>query len=148
MKRLRFTGLALIGAAAMAMVLTGALVEAADLKGEFRFVATDIRTVDGQPGVIKYCSEFGTITFDGKGNAATGSQDRCVTHPGALTTETRNSSFTYSVEPDGIVQLAEISDPSSITYCQLVDSGKMLLCDAYGRTDPSLLHWQAIAVMK
>lgn len=146
MKRVRFTGIAVIWVAAIALAFGGTLAEAGNLKGEFSFVVSDTRADDISLEVT-YCSVFGTLTFNGTGNANVVSTDRCVVAGGTPSTTSHASTFTYTVDPDGTVLLTEEQDPSSITHCKLTGSGKILLCDASGR-DSSVLQWHAIAVMK
>jgi len=147
MKRVHSTGIVVIWVAAIALVFGGTLAEAGNLKGEFSFVALDTRADDITLDVT-YCSMFGTLTFDGTGNANAVSTDRCVEAGGTLSIIPRTSTFTYTADPDGTVLLTEIGDPASITHCKLTGSGKILLCDASERDDPSILQWHAIAVMK
>jgi hypothetical protein len=144
MRRLLFTGIFLIGVAAIALVFAGTLAEAGSLKGEFRYMTSEARLFNNSLDVT-YCSEIGTITFNGMGNARVVSKDRCIVIGHNPTSTERESDFIYTVDPKGNVTIAEADDPSSITHCQLVDSGKMLLCDAEGK-DASVLQWNAIAV--
>lgn len=145
MKRACLTGIVVIWVAAIALVFGGTLAEAGNLKGEFNFVVSQARLVDSSL-VVSYCSEFGTITFDGKGTATVVSTDRCiVAGEDPDPPITRNSTFAYTVYPDGTVLIEEVDEDT--THCMLTGSGKILLCDASGR-DRSVLQWHAIAVMK
>ena len=146
MKRVHRRGIVALGLAALLLTLASPNAQAATLKGEFRFIVTDVRLDDG---VLTYCTGSGTITFiQGTTTASVLSTDRCVV-PGyeAIVYEGPAKIFTYTINANDDLYLTEPGPTPETTHCRIADSGKMFLCDSLGRGN-SILMWQAVAVQK
>ncbi len=114
----------------------------ADLSGSYFFVNMETREEEvGGSIVPDRCSGFGTITFDGAGNATLIGTRRCSVS-GTFANDASN--FTYTVSPEGGVLLTE-EDYTDSTHCQIVNKGGMLLCDGVYRNE-SIYSWIAIGV--
>ena len=109
-------------------VVAGGTFDARDLDGTYYYVTTQVREEtlpgDTDPSVV-YCSGYGTLTFDGVGNANGMGTDRCSLL--GLSTEALN--FTYVVDPDGSVIVTNTNNQMDTTHCQIVNKGRMLMCD-------------------
>lgn len=97
----------------------------ASLEGEWHFTLVEIAVTE--EGLTIYCNGYGRIVFDGAGAAE-------ITQGAGLCTDgdpaVVPSSFTYSVEPDGAVEI--VDEAGGLNHCQLADKGLLLLCDGSG----------------
>ena len=110
-----------------------------DLDGTYYFVTTEIR--DEGSGIIEHCSGNGTVTFDGAGGAIITEVKRCE----GLTESFDPFDVTYTVSPEGEVLLREV-DLSGPTHCQILNKGRILLCDGSTRDIPPIVSLTGILV--
>ena len=108
-----------------------------DLDGTYYYTLCEVR---GDVVPLDYCDEYGTITFDGEGNAvATGTRKCSTTGPA-----TQTNYFTYTVSPSGEVLITEVGFPLP-TRGQIVDKGRMILVDGTTR-EPFIYIQHGVAV--
>ena len=104
-----------------------------DLQGTYHFTVAEIR-VDGAD--LQYCDSYGTIYFDGVGNAASLTPIRkCILHPSgfAQIDENEEGFFDYEVLPNGEFVLYELDDMGLRngydTHGRITQKGKLLIVD-------------------
>ncbi len=143
MKRtlLMFTAVVVMGFVSLFAVQmsaeAGKAYDNGDLKGTYYAVTIQVRM---EGALVSYCSGYGTITFDGIGSGTADGTDRCTVTGVTHDTWIHN----YSVYPDGRMLMWEVTDPADITHCQIVNNGRMLLCD--GTSQQESLSFQATMV--
>ena len=97
-----------------------------DLLGTYHYVSTTVQQVRGNTvvdGKIEFCSESGTITFDGRGTARVNGTQRCNAD-----VEIEKNLNHYSVYPDGSFEIWNVDYPETVTHCQIAN-GDTILCD-------------------
>lgn len=99
----------------------------ASLRGTYHFNLVEIRALGAG---VDYCDSFGTLTFDGAGNAV-GSSTRNCSSTGSATS---SGPFTYLVMPSGDFGLTEVGSVE-VTHGQILQNRKLLLIDGTTRTD-------------
>jgi len=104
-----------------------------DLKGIYHYIVSEIRV---KAPDVEYCTQHGSIDFDGSGFAElTTSVRKCTLHP-AGTTEVdldEVGEFHYQVFANGEVLLIELDDfgveTTYVTHGRILQKGKLLLFD-------------------
>ena len=113
-----------------------------DLDGSYYYTMTQVRDVWDSPPDIEHCSGWGTIEFYGDGTAVIAGWDRC----GGEEPRWNSKPHDYSVTPDGevIISLPPPDDLDPV-HCQILDNGKMLMCDGVLST-PDVHSFHAVGV--
>lgn len=144
MKMLR----AFVSALALLMAAAPALAKPftnADLNGTYLFILTQIRTefVAGSP-VTNYCENAGTLTFDGAGTLTVSSTRRCS----ATGTVADAGTFVYAVNADGSFLVDDTLAFGDPVHGQIVERGASLLLDGTARTNPQVMIFHGVAMMR
>jgi len=125
--------------------------KAKDLKGTYHYIVSEIRV---QAPDIEYCSQHGTIAFDGSGFAEiVTSVRKCTRHPAGTTELTTDEmgEFNYEVFANGEVLLIELDDLGNetdyVTHGRILQKGNLLLFDdtASFPAHPDFLMTAAVA---
>jgi hypothetical protein len=112
-----------------------------DLDGTYYYTTTQVREANPPFTGLEYCSGYGTVEFYGDGTSLIEGWDRCSN----VGTRWNSEPHGYSVTPAGEVILWRSSDPVDTVHCQILDNGKMLMCDGVEST-PDVLTFHAVAV--
>ena len=135
-------GLALLMAAAPPAEAGKKFTEGS-LDGTYYYTTTQIRDTGDPATGVEYCSGYGTVEFYGDGTSLIAGYDRCSIEG----TRWNSEPHEYSVTPAGEVIIWRAVDPADTTHCQLLDNGKMLMCDGVGRP-PDVLSFHAVALLQ
>lgn len=113
--------------------LTAKTYNEKDLKGVYHYIVSEIRI---QSPDLEYCTQYGTIDFDGAGFAeVVTSLRKCARHPAGTTVVEIDESgeFNYDVFGNGELLLIELDDfgveTDYVTHGRILQKGKMLLFD-------------------
>ena len=115
--------------------------DAGDLNGTYYYTVIQVREAVTAAGGDAYCSGYGTIEFYGDGTSLIEGVDRCTDEGTRWNSEPHG----YSVAPDGEVILWRTAYPSDTVHCQLLNNGKMLMCDGVDST-PDVYSFHAVGV--
>jgi hypothetical protein len=111
------------------------------LNGTYYYTVVQVREAAPPASGTEYCSGWGTVDFHGDGTALIEGYDRCSVEG----TNWNSEAHAYSVSASGEVFIWRTADPSNVTHCQVLDKGKMLMCDGIDST-PDVLSYHAVAV--
>lgn len=111
-----------------------------NLNGTYYYTVIQVREDESSTGDA-YCSGYGTIEFYGDGTSLIEGWDRCTDNGTRWNSEPHG----YSVAPDGEVILWRTADPTDTVHCQLLNNGKMLMCDGVEST-PDVRSFHAVGV--
>lgn len=107
-----------------------------DLDGDYQFTVIEVYT---SGGIINYCDQAGTVTFDSaSGTATVSGTKRCNGVVGPIIPEP----LTYAVSPDCNV---EITSPYDTVHGQIVNNGRIVLLDGTTSPDPDKLFFHGVA---
>ena len=134
-KRSALLAIAVTGVACLAIALASSGVRAdrpfdeRSLEGPYHFATAEIRETGAQ---LVFCNAYGIIEFDGAGGAeilAGVGYGTCSDGSNPVEPNT----FLYQVFPDGSLTITEQGTSNDYTtHCQIVDKGKLVLCDGTG----------------
>ncbi len=119
----------------------GKKYEESDLDGSYYYTMIQVREAVPPASGDAYCSGYGTVEFYGDGTALIDGWDRCTDEG----TKWNSEPHGYSVTPEGEVILWRTADPLDTVHCQLLNNGKMLMCDGVD-SPPDVRSFHAIAV--
>jgi len=112
-----------------------------DLDGSYYYTMIQVREAVPPATGAAQCSGWGTIEFYGNGTSLIEGFDRCTDEGTRWNSEPHG----YSVTPEGEVLVWRTADPGDVTHCQILNNGRMLMCDGVDSA-ADVLSFHAIGV--
>jgi hypothetical protein len=122
-----------------------------DLNGIYALIATELRrTVPAdKERPVQQCKNTGAISFNGKGSVTLRAEQNCAAGPGGEAVVSQLvGNLSYTVKPDGSVEIADPRNPFTPMRGQIVERDHSLLLEGSGADDGDSMGLYGIAVKK
>jgi|GEM_PF-3323353 len=117
-----------------------------DIEGTYYVLSTEIRKETDPVPAILHCESHGTATVFRDGKMVTNVTNTC--YDGVIrVSETQERCHTFEILAGSELLVTEFdASVTDKTHCQILDNGRMLLCDGSIRDFPPIITWAGTAV--